>query len=127
MGNIHWSNGMLFNLKDIRKKTKEFNSLLIIDGSQSVGALPFSIAEIQPDALICAGYKWLFGPYGCGYAYLGPYFDKGNPIEENWANRFIQRNFAGLTEYQSQYKPLANRFNVGESGSFIYVKMQIAA
>ena len=127
MGNVHWSNGTLFDLKSIREKTTQYNSLLVIDGSQSVGAFPFSVKEIQPDALICAGYKWLFGPYGCAYAYFGSYFDNGTPIEENWANRLHSENFAGLTQYQSEYKPLANRYMVGESGSFIYVKMQIAA
>ncbi|WP_452233135.1 aminotransferase class V-fold PLP-dependent enzyme [Lacinutrix sp. MEBiC02595] len=127
MGNIHWSNGDLFDLKTISKKAKQQSALLIIDGSQSVGALPFSVKEIQPDALICAGYKWLFGPYGCAYAYFGEYFDNGNPIEENWSNRLDSENFAGLTNYQSEYKPLANRYSVGESGNFIYVKMQIAA
>ena len=127
MGNVHWSNGTLFDLKAIRKKTSACNSLLIIDGSQSVGAFPFSVKEIQPDALICAGYKWLFGPYGGSFGYYGPYFDNGNPIEENWANRLDSENFAGLTEYQSEYKPLASRYSAGESGSFIYVQMRIAA
>jgi len=127
MGNIHWSNGSLFQLKAIRKKAKQHKALLIIDGSQSIGALPFSVKEIQPDALICAGYKWLFGPYGCAYAYYGAYFDNGKPIEENWSNRLGSENFAGLTNYQNQYKPLANRYQVGESGNFIHVKMQIAA
>ena len=127
MGNIHWSNGCLFDLKAIREKTKVHSALLIIDGSQTIGAFPFSVKDIQPDALICAGYKWLFGPYGCAYAYFGAYFDNGNPIEENWSNRLNCENFAGLTNYEPQYKPLANRYNVGESGNFIYVKMQIAA
>jgi selenocysteine lyase/cysteine desulfurase len=127
MGNIHWANGTLFDLKAIRKKTKLYNSLLIIDGSQSVGALPFSVKEINPDALICAGYKWLFGPYGCGYAYFGSYFDNGNPIEENWSNRLESHNMGDLTNYQPNYKPLANRYSAGEHGSFIYIQMQIAA
>lgn len=127
LGNIHWANGTLFDLKSIREKTKEHNCLLIIDGSQSVGALPFSVKEIQPDALICAGYKWLFGPYGCGYGYFGDYFDDGNPIEDNWSNRLNSEKMSGLTSYQSQYKPLANRYSVGEHASFIHTKMQIAA
>lgn len=127
MGNIHWSNGALFNLKAIREKSKLHQALLIVDGSQSVGALPFSVKDIQPDALVCAGYKWLFGPYGCAYAYYGPYFDNGTPIEENWANRLHSEDFAGLTNYEPKYKPLANRYSVGESGNFMYVKMQIAA
>ncbi len=127
MGNIHWSNGTLFDLKAIRKKSKEHNALLIIDGSQSIGAVPFSVKELQPDAVVCAGYKWLFGPYGCAYSYFGPYFDNGTPIEENWGNRLDSDKFAGLTKYQSEYKPLANRYAVGESGNFIYVKMQTEA
>lgn len=125
MGNIHWSNGTLFDLKAIRQKTKKHDALLIIDGSQSIGALPFSVEEIEPDAVICAGYKWLFGPYGCAYAYFGAYFDNGNPIEENWINRYDSENMSNLTMYQDKYRPLANRYNVGESASFIHIKMQI--
>mgnify|MGYP000026478094 FL=1 len=121
------ANGTLFDLKSIRKKTNEFNALLIIDGSQSIGALPFSVKEVEPDALICAGYKWLFGPYGCGYAYFGSYFDNGNPLEENWSNRLYSENMSGLTSYQPKHKPLANRYSAGEHASFIYMKMQIAA
>ena len=127
LGNIHWSNGTIFDLKSIRQKTSEHDALLIIDGSQTIGAFPFSIEDVQPDALICAGYKWLFGPYGCAYAYYGSYFDNGEPLENNWSNRLHSENLAGLTNYESQYKPFANRYAVGESGNFIYVKMQIEA
>lgn len=127
LGQIHWANGILFDLKAIREKSNQNNALLVIDGSQSVGALPFSIKEIQPDALICAGYKWLFGPYGCAYAYYGSYFDNGKPIEENWSIRLGSEDFSKLTQYQSEYKPQANRFSAGQSGSFIYIQMQIAA
>ncbi|GGZ86622.1 aminotransferase class V-fold PLP-dependent enzyme [Algibacter mikhailovii] len=123
MGNIHWADGTIFNLKAISQKTKLVESLLIIDGSQSIGAIPFSVNEIKPDALICAGYKWLLGPYSFGLAYYGPYFDNGVPIEENWSNRLNSENFAGLTQYESQYKPLANRYNVGENGNFIAIPM----
>jgi selenocysteine lyase/cysteine desulfurase len=124
---IHWANGFIFDLKGIREKTKQHNSLLVIDGSQSIGALPFSIKDIEPDALICAGYKWLFGPYGCAYAYYSYYFDKGTPIEQNWSIRLGSENLSGLTQYQSEYKPKAQRYAAGESASFIYVKMQTAA
>lgn len=127
MAHVQWSNGVLFDLKAIREKTKAHNALLIIDGSQSVGALPFSVKEFQPDALICAGYKWLFGPYNSGFAYYGTYFDDGIPIENNWCNRLNSENFAGLTTYEAQYKPLANRYTMGESGSFIAIPMQTEA
>jgi hypothetical protein len=69
-------------------------------------------------------YLWAqvaFGPYGCGYAYYGHYFDHGEPIEENWSNRLNSADFSGLTHYESQYKPLTHRYSVGEL-NFIYVK-----
>jgi len=92
MGHVHWADGTLFDLEAISKKCKLHNALLIIDGTQSIGALPFDIEKIQPDALICAAYKWLFGPYNFGFAYYGEKFDNGVPIEENWikwANKVI--------------------------------------
>ena len=46
IGNIHWSNGTIFDVKAIRKKTTACNSLFVIDGSQSIGAIPFSIKEV---------------------------------------------------------------------------------
>ncbi len=119
----HWADGTKFNLAAIRKRTREVDALLIIDGTQSIGALPFDVAEIQPDALICAGYKWLMGPYSIGVAYFGEYFDGGKPIEENWINRKNSEMFAELVNYQNQYKEKAGRYSVGEQSNFILVPM----
>ncbi len=127
LGNVHWADGTLFDLKAIRAKTRENDALLVIDGTQSVGALPFSVKEIQPDALVCAGYKWLFGPYSMALAYYGEAFDNGNPIEENWINREDARNFGGLIHYKDNYEPGALRYEVGEHSNFILVPMMIEA
>ncbi len=120
---VHWADGTLFSLKEIRKKTLEVGALLIIDGTQSVGAFPFDVQEIKPDALICAGYKWLLGPYSIGLAYYGPAFDEGVPIEENWINRYESEDFSGLVNYNNQYQPGALRFEVGEHSNFILTPM----
>lgn len=119
----HWADGTLFDLLAIRKKSKLFKALLIIDGTQSVGALPFSVAKIQPDALVCAGYKWLLGAYGFGLAYYSTTFNQGNPIEENWINRYNSEDFAGLVNYESRYQPKAGRYNMGEFSNFVYTPM----
>ena len=58
--------------------------------------MPFDLDEIQPDALVCAGYKWLMGPYGSGLAYYGKYFDQGKPIEESWINKKVVMIFRTL-------------------------------
>ncbi len=121
---VHWSDGTLFDLKAIRKKATENGAYLIIDGTQSVGALPFSVNEIKPDALICTGYKWLLGPYSIGLAYFSDELCKnGKPIEENWINRKNSENFAGLVNYEKEYQPKAGKFNVGEMSNFALTPM----
>ena len=123
----HWADGTRFDLMAMRKRTQDVGALLIIDGTQTVGAYPFDVEVIKPDALICAGYKWLLGPYGLGLAYYGEYFDDATPIEENWINRLNSEDFAGLVEYEDAYQPGSLRFEVGEHSSFVLVPMLLEA
>ncbi|MAP55810.1 aminotransferase class V-fold PLP-dependent enzyme [Altibacter sp.] len=120
---VHWADGTLFDLALLRKRTNEVNAYLIVDGTQSVGALPFSVEDIAPDALICGGYKWLLGAYGLGVAYFGERFYQGTPIENNWMNHEGSENFANLVNYNERFKAKATRFDVGESSQFILVPM----
>lgn len=121
LGHVHWADGSLYDLVAIREACDRVGAYLIIDGTQSVGALPFDVEKIRPDALICAGYKWLMGPYSLGVAYYGPRFDEGIPIEENWINRYHSEDFAGLVNYESRYQPFAGRYSVGQQSNFFLV------
>lgn len=126
-GHIHWADGTIFDLKAIRAKTNTVGAWLVIDGTQSIGALPFDIQEIQPDALIAAGYKSMMGPYSIGMAYYGKALDDGTPIEQNWINRFESENFANLVNYNENYQSGALRYEVGEHSNFILVPMLLEA
>lgn len=123
ISHTHWADGTLFDLESIGKRCREKGALLIIDGTQSIGALPFDQAKIQADTIICAGYKWLLGPYSSGIAWYGKHFDNGIPIEENWINRHNSEDFTRLVNYQDQYKSLAGRYSVGEQSNFILTTM----
>lgn len=127
LGHVHWADGTLFDLEAIRVACDRVGAYLIIDGTQSVGALPFDVQRIRPDALICAGYKWLLGPYSLGVAYFGPRFDDGIPIEENWLNRHNSEDFAGLVNYESRYQPFAGRYSAGEHSNFFLVPQLTAS
>lgn len=124
---VHWADGTLFDMAAIRRRCDRFGAALIVDGTQSIGALPFSVASVRPDALITAGYKWLFGPYSCALGWMGPRFAEGVPIEENWINRKGSEQFAGLVDYESDYQPGARRYDVGEKSNFILMPMLLAA
>jgi selenocysteine lyase/cysteine desulfurase len=127
LGHIHWANGTIFNLKKISEKAHAVGALLVIDGTQSVGAMPIDVQDMGIDALVCAGYKWMMGPYSIGFAYFNEKFDNGKPLEENWITRKNSENFAALIDYQDDYQPLAVRYDMGERSNFILVPMAIAA
>tara|TARA_B100000767_G_scaffold252927_1_gene257103 strand:+ start:319 stop:1458 length:1140 start_codon:yes stop_codon:yes gene_type:complete len=119
ISSIHWTNGTKFDLKEIGEKCKINNTYFIVDGTQSVGAMSIDVKDFKIDALICAGYKWLFGPYSMALGYFSEKFYNGTPIEESWMNRTNAQDFSNLTEYDSKYKPMAGRYNVGETTNFI--------
>ncbi len=122
----HWTDGTRFDLAAISKRAKEAGALFAVDGTQSVGAHPINIQEIEPDALICAGYKTMMGPYSLGLAWYGEFFDDGTPIEENWINREGSQNFRTLTQYRER-RAKGFRYSVGEASNFILVPALIKA
>ena len=124
---VHWTDGTLFDLERVSDRARECHALLVVDGTQSVGAFPFDVERIQPDALICAAYKWLLGPYSIGLAYFGPVFDQGTPLEENWITRRGSEAFSDLVHYRDEYQPAAGRYDVGERSNFTLLPMLAAA
>lgn len=123
----HWMDGTRFDLESVGARAREVGAALIVDGTQSVGAAPFDLTAIQPDALVCAGYKWLLGPYSMGLAWYGSRFDDGVPLEETWTSRPESHDFRRVGAYRDDYRPGAVRFDVGERSNFILVPMQLAA
>ena len=124
---VHWTDGTRFDLERIARRARSFGAAVVIDATQSLGALPLDIAQIQPDALICAGYKWLLGPYSLGFAYYGNRFDNGEPLEDNWIARENSQDFRGLVNYCDDYQAGALRYDVGERSNFALMPMAIAA
>lgn len=123
LSSVHWTDGTRFDLEAIGQKCKANDAVFIVDGTQSVGAIPIDVQACQIDALICAGYKWLMGPYSTGFAYYNERFNQGIPLEETWLNRSNAQDFAGLTNYADDYLPGAARYNSGEYGNFILLPM----
>lgn len=119
LSSVHWMSGVKFDLKQIGQRCREVGACFIVDGTQSVGALPMDVAEFQIDALVCATYKWLLGPYSLALAFISERFNAGKPLEESWMNRANSRNFAGLTDYQPEYLEGASRYDVGETSHFL--------
>jgi selenocysteine lyase/cysteine desulfurase len=127
LANIHWTDGTLFDLEKIGERVREIDAYFVIDGTQSVGAMSIDVQEIKPDALICAGYKWLMGPYAITLGYFGPKLQEGIPLEEGWIARENSEDFSSLVLYNDNYQSGALRFDMGERSNFILVPMMIEA
>ena len=124
---LHWTDGARFDLEAVGVRARAVGARFVIDGTQSVGALPLDVGRIRPDAVACAGYKWLTGPYSVGAAWYGPAFDDGTPIEENWITRPGSDHFNELVNYRDGYRPGAIRYDVGERSNFVLLPMFEAA
>ncbi len=123
ISSIHWTDGTKFNLEQIGQKCLENNVVFIVDGTQSVGAAIIDVKLYNIDVLVCAGYKWLLGPYSIGFAYYNERFTNGIPLEESWLNRANAKDFTKLTHYTEEYTTNSGRYNVGQYSNFILLPM----
>ncbi|MEH6401761.1 MAG: aminotransferase class V-fold PLP-dependent enzyme [Sneathiella sp.] len=122
-----WTNGALLDLELIGNHLRKFDAKLVLDVTQSLGAMPLDISKIKPDFLIDAAYKWLLGPYSIGFMYVAPHHQDGAPLEHNWINRHGSEDFSKLIDYQDGFQEGAIRFDMGQRANFTLMPMAITA
>jgi selenocysteine lyase/cysteine desulfurase len=123
---VHWVDGTTVELERVADRAREVDALLVVDATQSLGAMPLDLAAVRPDYLVTAGYKWLLGPLGTSYLYVAPEHRDGRPLEENWANRAGAEDFADAAPPARAYRPGARRFDAGQRSNFVLVPMAMA-
>ena len=69
----HCSNviGTVQPITEIGKICKEAGVIFVVDASQSAGAIPIDVKEMNIDAVAFTGHKCLMGPTGIGGSYIG--------------------------------------------------------
>lgn len=115
---VQWTSGGRLDLIRIGAACRKLGAALVLDLTQSLGALPFSAQDVQPDFAVAASYKWLLGPYSVGLLYVAPKWQGGMPIEENWIQRANASDFRSLVLYTENYEAGARRFDMGERSNF---------
>ncbi len=125
--NVLWTNGQIIDLAAVRRRCDEVGAALVLDLTQSAGAMVTDFTAIRPDFAAAASYKWLMGPYATGFLYAAPHRRDGEPLEEGWIIREGSRNFAGLVAYTDAYEPGATRYDMGERANFALMPGVVAA
>src|SRR5713101_6562267 len=131
---VQWTSGGRLDLVRIGSACRKMGAALVLDLTQSLGALPFSVGGlkndlqngVQPDFAVAASYKWLLGPYSVGLLYVAPKWQNGMPLEENWIQRANARDFSNLM-YTEDYDAGARRFDMGERSNFALLPAAVRA
>jgi selenocysteine lyase/cysteine desulfurase len=124
--NVQWTGGGRLDLIRIGEACRKNGIALVLDLTQSLGALPFDVNEVQPDFAVAASYKWLLGPYSIGLLYVAPKWQGGMPLEENWIVRANARDFSTIL-YTKDYDRGARRFDMGERSNFALLPAAVRA
>lgn len=93
--------------------------LLLLDVSQSCGAMPMNVEQMGADFLVCAGYKWLLGPFGTGFFWAKhEHISKMRPGPFYWMAAEGVNNFADLATAPPRPANAAKRWDAAETANY---------
>ena len=67
VSHVRFDDGSLLDASRVAAACHAQGAMLVLDASQSCGAVPMDVNELGADFLVCAGYKWLLSPWGTGF------------------------------------------------------------
>jgi len=104
---VRYDDGSLLDAARLADACHKQGALLLLDVSQSCGALPMDVNQLGADFMVCAGYKWLLGPFGTGFFWAkSEHLGIVRPGPFNWMAVEGSHNFAALNF--ADPKPAAN-------------------
>ena len=95
-------------------------ALLLLDVSQSCGAVPMDVPQMGADFLVCAGYKWLLGPFGTGFFWAkSQHLASIRPGPFYWMATGGADNFAALATSDPKPGHDAKRWDSAETANYL--------
>ena len=117
---VNYCTGYRLDLAAFGSLIHERGGIFVVDGTQGVGGNPVNLPALPVDAMACAAYKMLLGPYGTGFAYVArnllPQLDI--PVI-NWYSVVGADDFDSLPKEDFTLIHDARVFDAGETGNFI--------
>jgi selenocysteine lyase/cysteine desulfurase len=130
LSHVQYSTGYRFDIAAVADLAERHGAWLVVDATQSLGAVPLDVSDGQIDALLCAGYKWLCGPFGAAVCYIGrrmlerldPPFVGWKSAEEPYAMDASRLRLARSPVERLEYSTMAYGAGVALATSIDYVR-----
>ena len=114
LSSVNYNTGFAPPLAELANFLHARGILLYVDGTQSLGALRFDVAHVQPDMLAVHGYKWLLSPNGAGFFYIAPRLrERLQPNVVGWRSHRDWRNVDNLHHGVPELLPSAEKYEGG--------------
>ena len=108
ISHVEYGNGQTFDLHLLAEAAHEHGALLVVDATQSAGAIPIDVQACPVDALISGAYKWLCGPFGAAFMYLAPHLQ--TKLEPGLVGFRSHKNMWELDASRIDYPQSAQKF-----------------
>lgn len=116
---VRYDDGSLLDAPRVAAACHAQGALLLLDVSQCCGALPMDVRQLGADFLVCAGYKWLLGPFGTGFFWVkSEHLSTVRPGPFYWMAVEGSHNFAALNFENPKPAPNAKRWDAPEWASY---------
>ena len=116
---VRFDDGSLLDAARVAAACRAQGALLVLDVSQCCGAMTLDVAQLGADFLICAGYKWLLGPFGTGFFWAkSEHIGKMRPGPFYWMAVAGSDNFSSLSFDDPKPAMAAKRWDTPEPASY---------
>jgi len=119
VSHVRFDNGAMIDTAKLAAACHAQGALLLLDVSQSCGAVPMDVTQMGADFLVCAGYKWLLGPFGTGFFWAKhEHIAKMRPGPFYWMAAEGVNNFADLATAPPRPANAAKRWDAAETANY---------
>ncbi|MEP6906524.1 MAG: aminotransferase class V-fold PLP-dependent enzyme [Pseudoxanthomonas sp.] len=124
----HWHDGALLDIDRVAARAQQEQVALVLDLSQSLGAMPARLAQWQPDFVASVGHKWLLGPHGLAWLWVAPRWRvQGASLDQHWQARDAGDDWVFPADAAPPCRRGARRFDAGGVADPLRLAMSAAA